>query len=41
MKKANIGITEKNKKAVADQLSKILADEFVLNEYPCLYLKTH
>lgn len=30
MKKANIGITEKNKKEVADQLSKILADEFVL-----------
>lgn len=30
MKTANIGITEKNKQATADQLSKILADEFVL-----------
>lgn len=30
MKKANIGITDKNREAVADQLSKILADEFVL-----------
>ena len=30
MKNANIGISEKNKQAIADQLSKILADEFVL-----------
>ncbi|MEO8934804.1 MAG: DNA starvation/stationary phase protection protein [Xanthomarina sp.] len=30
MKKANIGISDKNKEAIADQLSKILADEFVL-----------
>lgn len=30
MKKANIGITDKNREIVADQLSKILADEFVL-----------
>ena len=30
MKKANIGITEKNREIIADQLSKILADEFVL-----------
>jgi starvation-inducible DNA-binding protein len=30
MKKANIGITDDNRQAIADQLSKILADEFVL-----------
>lgn len=30
MKKANIGINEESKQAVADQFSKILADEFVL-----------
>ncbi len=30
MKKANIGISDKNKQAIADQLSKILADEFML-----------
>jgi len=30
MKKANIGISEKNKKAIADLLSQVLADEFVL-----------
>ena len=30
MKKANIGITDKNREIIADQLSKILADEFVL-----------
>ena len=30
MKKANIGITDTNREIVADQLSKILADEFVL-----------
>ncbi len=30
MKTANIGISEENKQAVADQLSKILADEFIL-----------
>lgn len=30
MKKANIGITDKNRQAIADQLSKILADEFML-----------
>lgn len=30
MKKANIGITDKNREAVTDQLSKILADEFML-----------
>lgn len=30
MKKANIGISDKNRKTIADQLSKILADEFVL-----------
>lgn len=30
MKKANIGITEENKQAIADQLSKILADEFII-----------
>ena len=28
--KVNIGITDKNRKAVADQLAKLLADEFVL-----------
>lgn len=28
--KINIGITEKNRQSVADQLSKLLADEFVL-----------
>jgi starvation-inducible DNA-binding protein len=28
--KANIGITEQNKQSVADELSKILADEYVL-----------
>ncbi|MFD1552864.1 DNA starvation/stationary phase protection protein [Putridiphycobacter roseus] len=30
MKTANIGISAENKQAVADQLAKILADEFVL-----------
>jgi starvation-inducible DNA-binding protein len=30
MKKANIGITEQNKEQIAEQLNKILADEFVL-----------
>ena len=30
MKKVNIGITEKNRQAIADQLSKILADEFLI-----------
>ncbi len=30
MQKINIGISDKNRKAIADQLSKILADEFVL-----------
>lgn len=30
MKKANIGISDKNREAIAEQLSKILADEFVL-----------
>ena len=30
MKTPNIGISDKNREAVADQLSKILADEFVL-----------
>ncbi len=30
MKKPNIGISDKNRKAIAEQLSKILADEFVL-----------
>jgi len=30
MKKANIGISDKNRQIVAEQLSKILADEFVL-----------
>jgi starvation-inducible DNA-binding protein len=30
MKKANIGISDKNRQTIADQLSKILADEFVL-----------
>ena len=30
MKKTNIGISDKNRQAIADQLSKILADEFVL-----------
>ena len=30
MKKVNIGISEKNRQAIAEQLSKILADEFVL-----------
>ena len=30
MKKVNIGITDKNREAVADQLSNLLADEFVL-----------
>lgn len=30
MKKVNIGITDKNREAIAEQLSKILADEFVL-----------
>lgn len=30
MKKPNIGITDENRQAIADQLSKILADEFVL-----------
>ncbi|MDY0077075.1 MAG: DNA starvation/stationary phase protection protein [Bacteroidales bacterium] len=30
MKKMNIGISDKNRQAIADQLSKILADEFLL-----------
>ena len=30
MKKANIGISDKNREAIAEQLSKILADEFML-----------
>lgn len=30
MKKANIGISEESKQAVSDQLSKILADEFII-----------
>lgn len=30
MKKPNIGISDKNRETIADQLSKILADEFVL-----------
>ncbi len=30
MKNANIGISEKNRQTIAEQLSKILADEFVL-----------
>ena len=30
MKKANIGISDKNRQIIADQLSKILADEFVV-----------
>ncbi|MDP2454500.1 MULTISPECIES: Dps family protein [unclassified Kaistella] len=30
MKNANIGISEENKQVVSDQLSKILADEFLL-----------
>ncbi|MGV8877747.1 MAG: Dps family protein [Sphingobacteriaceae bacterium] len=30
MKKPNIGISDKNRQAIAEQLSKILADEFVL-----------
>ncbi|MDY0344343.1 MAG: ferritin-like domain-containing protein [Lentimicrobium sp.] len=30
MKTTNIGITDKNRQAIADQLSKILADEFLL-----------
>lgn len=30
MKTANIGISDKNRQAIADQLSKVLADEFVL-----------
>ncbi len=30
MKKINIGITDKNRQAIADQLSIILSDEFVL-----------
>ena len=30
MKKVNIGISDKNRQEVAEQLSKILADEFVL-----------
>ena len=30
MKTTNIGISEKNRQAIAEQLSKILADEFVL-----------
>lgn len=30
MKKANIGISDKNRQTIADQLSKILADEFVI-----------
>ena len=30
MKKANIGITDENRQAIADQLSKILEDEFML-----------
>jgi starvation-inducible DNA-binding protein len=30
MKTPNIGISDKNRQAIAEQLSKILADEFVL-----------
>lgn len=30
MKKANIGISDKNREALAEQLSKILADEFMI-----------
>ncbi|HLV40075.1 DNA starvation/stationary phase protection protein [Xanthomarina sp.] len=30
MKKINIGISDKNRQVIADQLSKILADEFLL-----------
>jgi len=30
MKKANIGISDKNRLAIANELSKILADEFIL-----------
>ncbi|MBC7654555.1 MAG: DNA starvation/stationary phase protection protein [Oligoflexus sp.] len=30
MKKANIGITDKNRAHIAEQLNKILADEFIL-----------
>jgi len=30
MKKMNIGISDKNRQSIADQLSKILADEFLL-----------
>ena len=30
MKKTNIGITDKNRETIADQLSKILADEFMV-----------
>ncbi|MGB3344453.1 MAG: DNA starvation/stationary phase protection protein [Aequorivita sp.] len=30
MKKTNIGISDKNRQAIADQLSKILADEFLI-----------
>jgi starvation-inducible DNA-binding protein len=30
MKTANIGISDENRQAIADQLSKVLADEFVL-----------
>ncbi len=30
MKKVNIGVTDKNREIIAEQLSKILADEFVL-----------
>ncbi|OAQ38244.1 DNA starvation/stationary phase protection protein [Pedobacter psychrophilus] len=30
MKKANIGITDKNREHIAEQLNKILADEFIL-----------
>lgn len=33
--KINIGISEKNRKAIADELSKVLADSYML------YLKTH
>lgn len=33
--KINIGISEKNHKAIADELSKVLADSYIL------YLKTH
>ncbi len=33
--KINIGISEKNRKAIADELSKVLADSYIL------YLKTH